>query len=201
MLYRYKKLLNRVVSAVFAAAVLGAGVLKVLVPEKWRRKWLHSVPEAVFCVALLMLCLAAIAGDTVRDFVMGKRVERHFQKREDGVIYLPESPRTHFLNFVGRNFCRRLATNWMGDDGMIRKMGWRMVNDYPKEQQFDHFPEGHFRESWLLKVPYLKEAGRFTNTHGTGPDCALVHGYVTDKWVEDNGDHLVMLTCTTHGWG
>ena len=138
--------------------------------------------------------VGAIAGDTVRDFVMGKRVERRFRKREDGVIYLPESPRTHFLNFVGRNFCRRLVTNWMGDDGMIRKMGWRMVNDYPKEKQFNHFPAGYARESWLLKVPYLKEAGRFTNTHGTGPDCALVHGYVTDKWVEDNGDHLVMLT-------
>lgn len=62
--------------------------------------------------------VGAIAGDTVRDFVMGKRVERRFQKREDGVIYLPESSRTHFLNFVGRNFCRRLVTNWMGDDGM-----------------------------------------------------------------------------------
>ena len=55
--------------AVFAAAVLGAGVLKVLVPEKWREKWLHSVPEAVFCVALLMLCLAAIAGDTYNPFI------------------------------------------------------------------------------------------------------------------------------------
>ena len=139
--------------------------------------------------------VGAVAGDTVRDFVMGKRVERRFQKREDGVIWLPESERTHFLNFVGRNFCRRLVTNWMGDDGMIRKMGWRMVNDYPPEKQFNHFPEGHFRESWLLKVPYLKEAGRFTNTHGMGPDCALVHGYVTDKWVEKGtGDHLVMLT-------
>ena len=139
--------------------------------------------------------VGAIAGDTVRDYVMGKRVERRFMKREDGVIGLPESERTHFLNFVGRNFCRRLVTNWMGDDGSIRKMGWRMVNDYPPEKQFNHFPEGHFRESWLLKVPALKESGRFMNTHGMGPDCALVHGYVTDKWVEEEtGDHLVMLT-------
>ncbi len=139
--------------------------------------------------------VGAIAGDTVRDFVMGKRVERRFRKREDGVIYLPESERTHFLNFVGRDFCRRLVTNWMGDDGQIRKMGWRMVNDYPEADRFNHFPQGHFRESWLLKVPYLKEQGRFMSTHGQGPDCALVHGYVTDKWVEEaTGDHLVMLT-------
>ena len=38
-------------------------------PEKWREKWLHSVPEAVFCVALLLLCLAAIAGDTYNPFI------------------------------------------------------------------------------------------------------------------------------------
>ena len=138
--------------------------------------------------------VGAIAGDTVRDMVMGKRVERRFVKGEDGVYRLPESDRTHFLNFVGRNFCRRLVTNWMGDDGFICKVGWRMVNDYPPEMQFNHFPEGHFRESWLLKVPYLKEKGAFINTHGTGPDCAIVKGYVTDKWIEDDGRHMVMLT-------
>ncbi len=55
--------------AVFVAAVLGAGVLKRLCPEKLRKKWLGSVPEAVFCVLLLILCLAAIAGDTYNPFI------------------------------------------------------------------------------------------------------------------------------------
>ena len=55
--------------AVFVAAVLGAGVLKRRCPEKLRKKWLGSVPEAVFCVILLILCLAAIAGDTYNPFI------------------------------------------------------------------------------------------------------------------------------------
>lgn len=39
------------------------------------------------------------------------------------------------------------------------------------------------------------DARRYTGTHGTGPDCALVHGYVTDKWIEEEtGDHLAALT-------
>ena len=59
------------------------------------------------------------------------------------------------------------------------------------------FPEGHFRESWLLKVPYLKKAGKFINTHGMGPDCAICKAYVTEKFIEpDTSDHMVMLT----GW-
>lgn len=141
--------------------------------------------------------VGAVGGDTVREYVMGKRVERHFYKREDGVIALADTERTHFLNFVGRNFIMRTITNWCGDDGFLRKISWRMVNDYPTDQQFNHFPEGHFRESWLLKVPYLKEAGKFINTHGMGPDCAICKAYVTEKFIDpDTGDHMVMLT----GW-
>ena len=55
--------------AVFAAAVLGAGVLKRIVPKWLKEKWLGSVPEAVFCVIMLILCLAAIAGDTYNPFI------------------------------------------------------------------------------------------------------------------------------------
>lgn len=139
--------------------------------------------------------VGTISGDTVKDYVMGKRVERRFYKREDGVIDVQKDNRTHFLNFIGRNFCLRTITNWCGDDGFVRKVGWRMVNDYKPEEQFNHFPEDHFRPSWLLKVPYLKEAGKFINTHGAGPDCAICKAYVTEKFIdEDTGDHMVMLT-------
>lgn len=141
--------------------------------------------------------VGTLSGESARDFVMGGRVERRFYKRDDGVLDVQTGSRTHFLNFTGRNFCLRTITNWCGDDGFVRKVGWRMVNDYRPEQQFNHFPEGHFRESWLLKVPYLKEAGKFINTHGMGPDCAICRAYVTDKFIDpDTGDHMVMLT----GW-
>ena len=55
--------------ATLIAAVLGAGILQKAVPEKWRKKWRNSVPEAVFCVILLILSIAAIACDTYNPFI------------------------------------------------------------------------------------------------------------------------------------
>jgi hypothetical protein len=141
--------------------------------------------------------VGAVGGDSARDYLMTGNSERRFYKRDDGVYGVSSSDRTHFLNFVGRNFCLRTITNWCGDDGFVRKIGWRMVNDFRPEEQMNHFPEGHFRESWLLKVPSLKKAGKFINTHGMGPDCAICKAYVTEKFIDpDTGDHMVMLT----GW-
>lgn len=50
-------------------AFLGIGILKKLVPEKLATKWKDSVLEAVYCVALLILCLAAVASDTYNPFI------------------------------------------------------------------------------------------------------------------------------------
>jgi hypothetical protein len=139
--------------------------------------------------------VGAIGGDSARDYLMTGNSERRFYKRDDGVYDVSNSDRTHFLNFVGRNFCLRTITNWCGDDGFVRKVGWRMVNDFRPEEQMNHFPEGHFRESWLLKVPELKKAGKFINTHGMGPDCAICKAYVTEKFIDpDTKEHMVMLT-------
>ncbi len=102
--------------------------------------------------------------------------------------------RPEFYNVTGRNHVIRMVTNWCGDTGFITKVGWRMVNDMTPEKQFDHFPENYFRPSCLLKVPYLREQGRFLNTHGKCPDCAIAKGYVIDKYVE-NGEHLIELAC------
>jgi len=55
--------------AVFIAAVLGAGIIQRVVPAKWREKWLGSVPEAVWCAALLVLCIAYIAGESYNPFI------------------------------------------------------------------------------------------------------------------------------------
>jgi hypothetical protein len=54
------------------------------------------------------------------------------------------------------------------------------------------FPAEHDRPSYLLKVPYLKEQGRFMNTHGFEGDVAITRGYVCDKYVKD-GAHYVDL--------
>lgn len=50
-------------------AVLGMGMLKVIVPKKLAEKWKNSVVEAVYCVVLLIICLAAIASDTYNPFI------------------------------------------------------------------------------------------------------------------------------------
>lgn len=46
-------------------AIAGMGILKVLIPEKWK----DSVIEAIYCVILLFLCLAAIASNTYNPFI------------------------------------------------------------------------------------------------------------------------------------
>lgn len=102
--------------------------------------------------------------------------------------------RPEFYNVTGRNHIVRMVTNWCGDAGFVSKVGWRMVNDMPPEDQFNHFPENYFRPSCLLKVPYLKENSKFLNTHGKCPDCAICKGYVTDKYIRDN-QYFVELAC------
>ena len=54
---------------IFACAVLGAGLLKQVVPAKIADRWRDSALEAFYCVALLTLCLASIASDTYNPFI------------------------------------------------------------------------------------------------------------------------------------
>ena len=50
-------------------AFMGAGLLRKIVPETIASKWNDSVVEAVYCVGLLILCLASIASNTYNPFV------------------------------------------------------------------------------------------------------------------------------------
>ncbi len=59
---------NKTVFA-FACAILGMGLLTSLVPEEIQKKWRGSVIEAVYCVVLLILCLASVASDTYNPFI------------------------------------------------------------------------------------------------------------------------------------
>ena len=54
---------------IFACALLGAGLLRRLVPEKLWKKWDGSIVEAIYCAIVLFLCLASIAGDTYPPFI------------------------------------------------------------------------------------------------------------------------------------
>ena len=55
--------------ATLIAAAAGAGILKAAAPAKLKERWKNSVPEAVFCTAVLILCIAAVASDTYNPFI------------------------------------------------------------------------------------------------------------------------------------
>ena len=50
-------------------AILGMGLIKVVAPEKLAIKWRDSVVEAIYCIVLLVLCLASVASDTYNPFI------------------------------------------------------------------------------------------------------------------------------------
>ncbi len=54
--------------AVGIVAFLGMGFSK-WIPEKFMHKWRYSVPEAICCVLLLLLCMASIAGSNYNPFI------------------------------------------------------------------------------------------------------------------------------------
>lgn len=94
--------------------------------------------------------------------------------------------RSVFQNTEGRKYGVRMVTNWMGDAGFLYKFCWRVVND----TDHNKFPEDFDRPSYLLKVPYLKEQGKFAVSHGYEGDVGITKGYVCDKYVKD-GKHYV----------
>ena len=57
--------LNLKIVFIGVVAILGAGC----VPKKIADKWKNSIPEAIYCVFLLILCLASIASNTYNPFI------------------------------------------------------------------------------------------------------------------------------------
>lgn len=57
--------LNLKVVFIGVSAILGAGC----VPKKIADKWKNSIPEAIYCVFLLILCLASIASNPYNPFI------------------------------------------------------------------------------------------------------------------------------------
>ena len=53
----------------FGCAVLGMGFIQVSLPDKVKKRWNGSSAEAVYCVVILIFCLAAIASDTYNPFI------------------------------------------------------------------------------------------------------------------------------------
>ena len=52
-----------------ACAVVGAGILKEIVPEQLAERWKDSVTEALYIILILVLSVASIASDTYNPFI------------------------------------------------------------------------------------------------------------------------------------
>lgn len=98
--------------------------------------------------------------------------------------------RSSFQNTVGAQYASRVVTNWMGDDGWMHKFAWRLA--FSMDVGRNQFPDDFDRPSYLYKVPYLAEQGKFMLTHGFEGDLAITKAYVCDKYIKD-GKHYVDL--------
>lgn len=103
--------------------------------------------------------------------------------------------RPYHFNTTVRNQILRMVTNWCGDDGFVSSISWRLGDEPASEEDYwNRWPEGFARESWLLKVPYLKAAGRFMDHHAMAGDLSICKGYVYNKY-EENGEYFVEMAC------
>jgi len=64
----YEYLTNRTIFTLIIA-VIGCGIIQKISPEKILQLWKHSVIEAIFCVIILILCVASIASNSYNPFI------------------------------------------------------------------------------------------------------------------------------------
>lgn len=132
----------------------------------------------------------------VRDRVLAGKTDELFRDRF-GNYLLGQSnmyggrnivgARSVFYNDTGAKFVTRMLTNWIGDAGFVTGLSW-IFQQSMKAMQLDR-PGGEL----LDKVPYMK--GKGCTVHGSEGDCAISKGYVTDKRINEKGEHIVDLTC------
>lgn len=110
-------------------------------------------------------------------------IARHF-----GGMNIPGARAILFNNDAAHEMIR-MVTNYVGDAGFVTRFGWMFQQMYKKMQ----YPrEGG---EYLDKVPYMK--GRKCDVHGMEADTCIGKGYVTDKHINDRGEHIIDLVC----WG
>lgn len=134
----------------------------------------------------------------LRDTIKTKEGRRRMQPFADdyGIYYFDTAAhfchrnqpggRAMFYNTTGRNMLIRLLTNYMGDDGFLRYIDWHFMSD-------DGTPD-----SFLAQVPEV--SGRCVDHHGMCSDCIIGKGYVTKKYVNEKGEHLIDLICWAENW-
>jgi acyl dehydratase len=86
-----------------------------------------------------------------------------------------------YMAFGLKSTLVRLVTNYIGDDGWLRKLSWR---------------NGSLAtDSIISQVPFLK--GKNVTGHGKVSDCLIGKAYVTKKYVADDGSHRIDMVVWT----
>jgi len=97
--------------------------------------------------------------------------------------------RAVFYNGTAAMHIVRMVTNYIGDAGLVTRVCWRFKQFF-KEMWVER-PGGEI----LDKVPYMK--GKECTRHGAESDTVIAKGYVTDKYINDKGEHMIDISC----WG
>lgn len=140
-------------------------------------------------------CFQLLGGKPFRDSILDPDMRKRLEpfKNKYGVYYedyamhycgLGTGGNPMFYNTTSRNLMIRMVTNWMGDDGWLRSIDW-------------HFSSNE-ADSFFDKVPHMK--GKAATNHGACGECMVCSGYVTDKYVNENGEHMVDMTCWAETW-
>ncbi len=98
--------------------------------------------------------------------------------------------RAALINFFGRDTAIHHINNWMGDEGVIKSIGWSIMPAKTHEAYGKPVPVNPYFKSYLAQLPSM--ADKCVNVHGLTKDIALVKSVVADKYVK-NGEYLVKL--------
>ena len=82
-----------------------------------------------------------------------------------------------------------MVTNYIGDAGFMTKVAWRFMKLFKEMRTYEP------GKDILEKVPYMK--GKACNRHGSEGDTVIAKAYVTAKYVNERGEHIIDLSC----WG
>lgn len=91
--------------------------------------------------------------------------------------------RSVFYNHNAALLLTRVVSNYIGDYGWFSRLQWELF-PFSRELQTDTVGA-----ETLNKVPYMK--GKFSARHGGEGDTIIGHGHITNKYIDEAGNHCV----------
>lgn len=157
----------------------------------WDEVKVGDIPPAVIAEPTTVIDMIKVGGDIVMSIPpireIPKELGKELSQDEYGVYHLlveghfnpiNASNSMHFMAF-GENLMGRLVTNWMGDDGWMRR-----------------FDASHRDISGRINSSEILAGKKILGGHGVGGDAVVARAQVTRKYT-DNGDHLADLVVWT----